>query len=80
VALKSCKQFTSISKVTYFPARYSNGVSHLMVNDELEGVQSIVNWLSYIPHKKGAMVPIIDPVDPVDRLIDFVPPSSSGNQ
>jgi hypothetical protein len=28
-------------------------VSHIIVNDEIEGVFSILNWLSYVPIKKG---------------------------
>ena len=52
---------------------YTNGVTHLTVNDDLEGVNNIVQWISYIPCKKGDPVPMLIPVDPIEREIDFVP-------
>jgi len=52
---------------------YSNGVSHLICHDDLQGVADMVNWLSFIPAKKNGRLPVIDPVDPVDRLVDFTP-------
>jgi len=54
---------------------YSNGVSHLSVNDELKGVLAILTWLGYIPRHKGADLPVlINPVDPsVERHIEFTP-------
>jgi acetyl-CoA carboxylase/biotin carboxylase 1 len=32
---------------------FANGVSHVIVNDEVEGVSSILQWISYIPSKRG---------------------------
>lgn len=55
---------------------YTNGVTHLVANDELESVTMIVNWLSYIPCKKGDPVPVLESSDPIDRPIDFVPTKS----
>ncbi len=56
---------------------FANGVSHLVVNDELEGMMDIVHWLSYIPAKKGGPLPIIrDCIDPIDREIAFLPSKS----
>ena len=28
---------------------YANGVSHLVVNDELRGVHQLLNWLAFVP-------------------------------
>jgi len=52
---------------------FSNGVSHLVAKDDLTGTTAILKWLSYIPAKKGGPLPIIKPIDPVDREIEFVP-------
>ncbi|KAF2069876.1 hypothetical protein CYY_008806 [Polysphondylium violaceum] len=52
---------------------YPNGVSHISVNDELHGITSILNWIAFVPKSRGEMVPIIPPIDPIDRDIDFDP-------
>ena len=53
---------------------YKNGVSHMTANDDFEGVSKIVRWLSFVPEKKGAPVPISPSADTWDREITFVPP------
>lgn len=55
---------------------YRNGVSHIDVQDDYRGIVAIVQWLSYIPVRKGAIPPTLNMFDPVDREIEFVPPSS----
>lgn len=55
---------------------FTNGVSHLIVNDELAGIIEILQWLSYVPKKKGDPIPIVDSLDPVERKIEFVPTKS----
>jgi len=52
---------------------YANGVSHLAVHDELQGIYNILRWLSFIPSKANDKLPIIHSFDPIDRDIDFVP-------
>lgn len=52
---------------------YNNGVSHLSVSDDVAGIEAIVHWLSFVPKSQHEMIPIVEPVDPIDRLIDFVP-------
>ena len=52
-----------------------NGVSHLVVEDDQQGVAAILNWLAYVPrdiHSSGAVVPS---PDPVDRAIAWSPPA-----
>ena len=39
---------------------YNNGVSHLTANDDLAGVEKIMEWLSYVPAKRGLPVPILN--------------------
>jgi acetyl-CoA carboxylase/biotin carboxylase 1 len=53
---------------------YKNGVSHMTANDDFEGIQKIVDWMSFVPDKKNAPVPIRPWSDNWDRDITFVPP------
>jgi acetyl-CoA carboxylase/biotin carboxylase 1 len=39
----------------------ANGVSHLVVTDDVRGVSSILRWLSYVPKRKGAPLPFLSP-------------------
>lgn len=54
---------------------YSNGVSHLAEPDHLGAIKAAINWLAYVPSKRGALLPITDirGVDHVERPIDFSP-------
>eukprot|EP01117_Protostelium_nocturnum_P006363 TRINITY_DN2299_c0_g1_i1.p1 TRINITY_DN2299_c0_g1~~TRINITY_DN2299_c0_g1_i1.p1 ORF type:complete len:2212 (+),score=828.58 TRINITY_DN2299_c0_g1_i1:166-6801(+) len=52
---------------------HANGISHIVVGDSLEGMSQILNWISYVPKSVGEALPIIDPIDPIDRSISFVP-------
>jgi len=53
---------------------YKNGVSHLTAANDLEGVLTIVNWLSYVPSARGLSLPLLPSADPVDRPIGYTPP------
>ena len=54
---------------------YKNGVSHMTANDDFQGVEKIVDWMSFIPDKKHQPVPISPSADSWDRNIDFYPPN-----
>ncbi|KAM9195095.1 acetyl-CoA carboxylase 2 isoform 4-T4 [Dugong dugon] len=54
-----------------------NGVSHITVPDDFEGVYTILEWLSYMPKDNHSPVPIITPTDPTDREIEFYPSRAS---
>ncbi|KAJ5888691.1 Acetyl-CoA carboxylase [Penicillium taxi] len=54
---------------------YNNGVSHMTANDDFEGVQKIVEWMSYVPDKKNAPIPIRPWTDDWDRDIAYYPPA-----
>lgn len=56
---------------------YKNGVSHMTANDDFQGIQQIVEWLSFVPDKKGNPVPISPSADPWDRDITYFPPGRS---
>lgn len=51
---------------------YPNGITHVAVQDDLGGIVSIVKWLSYIPHRTGAPVPVYQSIaDDPNRDISF---------
>ncbi|KAF6175732.1 hypothetical protein GIB67_022734 [Kingdonia uniflora] len=54
----------------------TNGVVHLTVSDDLEGVSAILKWLSYVPPFVGGPLPILPPSDPPERLVEYVPENS----
>lgn len=55
---------------------YANGVSHTTAQDDLDGVTTILRWLSFVPKARNALLPIIEPLDPIDRDVMFQPTSS----
>eukprot|EP00178_Gracilaria_changii_P014241 TRINITY_DN402_c0_g1_i1.p1 TRINITY_DN402_c0_g1~~TRINITY_DN402_c0_g1_i1.p1 ORF type:complete len:2462 (+),score=353.38 TRINITY_DN402_c0_g1_i1:1194-8579(+) len=53
---------------------YPNGITHTVVDDDVQGVDAILRWLSYIPKIKGEKLPIVESRDPVSRAILSCPP------
>ncbi|KAK3001001.1 hypothetical protein RJ639_021732 [Escallonia herrerae] len=51
----------------------TNGVVHLTVSDDLEGVSAILKWLSFIPAYLGGPLPISTPLDPPERFVEYLP-------
>ncbi|KAJ9167051.1 hypothetical protein P3X46_021733 [Hevea brasiliensis] len=54
----------------------TNGVVHLTVSDDLEGVSAILKWLSCIPPCIGGTLPILSPSDPTERPVEYFPENS----
>ncbi|KAG7708330.1 hypothetical protein KL914_002056 [Ogataea haglerorum] len=53
---------------------YRNGVSHMTARDDLQGVEKIMEWLSYVPAKRGLPVPVLESrEDPWDRDVVYRP-------
>lgn len=54
---------------------YTNGVTHQVVQSDLEGITACVEWLNYVPEKRHAKLPISPAalIDPIDRPIGFTP-------
>ncbi|XP_037086840.1 LOW QUALITY PROTEIN: acetyl-CoA carboxylase-like [Pollicipes pollicipes] len=52
---------------------YKNGVSHDVCGQDFDGICCLLRWLSYVPRHKGAGLPILPSVDPVDRPVTFQP-------
>ncbi|KAJ5502949.1 ATP-grasp fold subdomain 1 [Penicillium fimorum] len=53
---------------------YKNGVSHMTANDDFEGVEKIIEWMSFVPDKKNAPIPIRAWSDTWDRDVGYFPP------
>ena len=53
---------------------YRNGVSHMTASDDFEGVSKIVDWMSFVPDKKGNTLPVAVSADPWDRNVAYYPP------
>lgn len=58
---------------------YNNGVSHKTEQTDLEGVYTILKWLSYIPKDKTSPLPIMKPVDPINREVGYTPTKAPYN-
>lgn len=54
----------------------TNGVVHLTVADDLEGISAILKWLSYVPPYVGGPLPISIPLDPPERPVEYCPENS----
>ncbi|XP_005869738.1 PREDICTED: acetyl-CoA carboxylase 2 isoform X2 [Myotis brandtii] len=65
--------YTSNNQLGGVQIMHNNGVSHITVPDDFEGVYTILEWLSYMPKDNHSPVPIITPTDPIDREIEFSP-------
>uniref|UniRef100_A0A803SPN3 acetyl-CoA carboxylase n=1 Tax=Anolis carolinensis TaxID=28377 RepID=A0A803SPN3_ANOCA len=77
--------YTSSNQLGGVEIMHNNGVSHVAVPDDFEGVYTILQWLSYMP--KGcpclaflnlvpgvfSPLPIMPPTDPIEREIEFFP-------
>ena len=50
-----------------------NGVSHMQVEDDQEGVKAILRWLSYVPSNCFTRSPALPSADPISRKIAFKP-------
>ncbi|KAI0561150.1 acetyl-CoA carboxylase [Gracilaria domingensis] len=53
---------------------HPNGITHTKVDDDVQGVDAVLRWLSYIPKFKGEKLPIVESRDPVSRAILSTPP------
>jgi len=53
---------------------FPNGVTHEVVNNDREGMQAVLDWLSYTPKDFYSITPPLQHVsDPFTRKIDFIP-------
>ena len=53
---------------------HNNGVTHANVHNDIEGIRKIIQWLSYLPKKRGGSLPCTPYLnDPVDRHVEYCP-------
>eukprot|EP01046_Picozoa_sp_COSAG06_P005952 COSAG06_NODE_272_length_18674_cov_18.029717_5_plen_2141_part_00 len=71
--------YQSNSQLGGIRVMYANGVSHLVVDDDLEGVNSILSWLAFVPKTASGKLPIKESADPIGRHIDFIPTKTGYN-
>uniref|UniRef100_T1JBH2 Uncharacterized protein n=1 Tax=Strigamia maritima TaxID=126957 RepID=T1JBH2_STRMM len=69
--------YTSNNQLGGVQIMYYNGVTHVSVANDLEGITTTLKWLSYVPKFRGASLPIQIPMDPVDREVQFTPTKSA---
>ncbi|KAB7507632.1 Acetyl-CoA carboxylase [Armadillidium nasatum] len=69
--------YTSNSQLGGVQIMHANGVSHDVAPNDLEAIHRMLKWLSYVPKSKGAPLPTLTPVDPINRPISFVPGRTS---
>jgi acetyl-CoA carboxylase carboxyltransferase component len=58
---------------------HTNGITHLVVPDHLEGVSAMLRWLSYVPATVGGPLPVrpLAGVDVLERAVAFEPKKGS---
>ena len=53
---------------------HTNGVSHLVCDNDLEGADRILEWLSFVPLRRGGPLPVLrNALDRVERKVEFEP-------
>ena len=52
---------------------YPNGVTHEVVQNDKEGMQAVVDWLSYVPKDFHSVSVPMKAYDDPERLVDFMP-------
>jgi len=52
---------------------YPNGCTHEVVDDDQQGVQSIIQWLSFVPKTTDALPAVRESSDPVNREVEWKP-------
>lgn len=50
-----------------------NGVSHIEVENDQDGVAEILEWLSFVPKNVGSLPAVRESADPVTRDVEFRP-------
>jgi acetyl-CoA carboxylase/biotin carboxylase 1 len=51
-----------------------NGTSHLVAESDLDGALKVIQWLAYVPERKGKPIPISPSQDSWDREVTYAPP------
>lgn len=65
--------YTSLDQLGGPQVMYPNGVTHEVVANDKEGMQAVVDWLSYTPKDFDSVGPVVPSGDPPERLVEFMP-------
>ncbi|KAG1687910.1 Acetyl-CoA carboxylase [Nymphon striatum] len=68
--------YTSNNQLGGVQIMHKNGISHATALDDMKGIYTILQWLSYIPKAKNASLPHHMSSDPIDRPVSFTPSKS----
>ena len=54
---------------------YPNGISHIVESDHLRCIKAAIDWLSFVPSRRGGILPITDirGIDDIERPVGFTP-------
>ena len=54
---------------------YPNGISHIVESDHLRSIKAAIDWLSFVPSRRGGILPITDirGIDDIERPVMFTP-------
>jgi biotin carboxylase/acetyl-CoA carboxylase carboxyltransferase component/biotin carboxyl carrier protein len=68
--------YTSNNQIGGVKIMHSNGISHFTATDHMQSVKMLLEWLAFVPEKKGAPLPIADisGIDSCERKISYTPP------
>ncbi|XP_013400503.1 acetyl-CoA carboxylase isoform X2 [Lingula anatina] len=65
--------YTSNNQLGGIQIMHNNGVSHDIAPNDLDGIYKLIQWLAYFPKCRDGPLPILPPIDPIDRTVDFMP-------
>jgi biotin carboxylase/acetyl-CoA carboxylase carboxyltransferase component/biotin carboxyl carrier protein len=68
--------YTSNNQIGGIKIMHANGISHSTASDHMQSVKMLLEWLAFVPHMKGAPLPIADisGIDSVERKIGYTAP------
>ncbi|KAK3859492.1 hypothetical protein Pcinc_034403 [Petrolisthes cinctipes] len=69
--------YSSNSQLGGVQIMHKNGISHAVASNDLEGIHTMLKWLSFVPKTKESPLPVIDIVDSIDREVTFLPGRAS---
>lgn len=67
------KVYASNNQLGGIQIMHNNGVTHKTDSQDLDGVYTILHWLSYIPNARGGKLPLVSLCDSINRPVGFMP-------
>lgn len=58
---------------------HANGISHRIIKDDIQGIEEVIKWLSFVPLSNELPIPPkMFSSDPAERQIEYMPPLEGG--